>query len=70
MVPDSQVMGCSLQREKDLFNALMVYDVTLACLEPFIRPEMANSLCGQIKAAKDAYREVVGEEPFQLRRGQ
>ncbi len=63
---DLKTMGCTIQREKDLLAALMVYDVTLACLEPFVMEHMKALLSGQIKAAQDAYREVTGEDPLVL----
>lgn len=55
-------------REKQLLGALKVYDVTLACLEPHINPEIRQLLNSQITAARDAYKEVTGEEPLELRR--
>jgi hypothetical protein len=55
-------------REQDLIDALTVYDVTLACLEPYIEENMRKLLGGQIEAARDAYRETTGMLPMRLTR--
>jgi hypothetical protein len=68
MIPD--LAAVHEKQIKNLRVALMVYDVTVACLEPFIQPEMRDLMAGQIKAARDAYLSVTGEEPMVLgRRG-
>ncbi len=55
------------EAQKKYAAALMVYDVTVACLEPFLN-ETGNVIMGlQKAAARDAYRAATGEEPFQLR---
>lgn len=55
--------------ERKLFIALMVADVTIACIEPFLTEAGKELMAGQITAVRDAYKTATGDEPFQLRRG-
>lgn len=54
------------EAQKRYSTALMVYDVTVACLEPFLDDK--GMMGGQVKAARDAFRSATGEEPFKLRK--
>ena len=54
------------EAQKRYSTALMVYDVTVACLEPFLDDN--GMMGGQIKAARTAFTEATGEVPFKLRK--
>ena len=43
-------------------HCLTVLDVTIYCIAPLMRPELAELFKGQIACAKEAYEHATGEE--------
>lgn len=53
-----------LLREQNLLVCLTVYDAIVSLLKSCGDPKWDFATSGQIKAAEDAYRQIVGEEPM------